>query len=156
MKFVRLNRSETVALTLTLFLICSTAQATDQFNMERKVTLNAAASDVWAFIGNWDDIIKLVDSAERVDTIGDEVGAMRTVTLSDGAVIKERLEKLDEMSYSFVLTDSNFPVSEYTATLSVTDLGEDRAEFHWAGTFRPNGVCPQEAESLFLGLYVSF
>jgi len=75
---------------------------------------------------------------------------MRTLTLPDGAVIKERLEEINGMSYSYVFTDAPLPVSDYGATIAVTDLGDGKSEFVWVGTFKANGVSDEEAQRLKL------
>lgn len=121
--------------------------------VERNITINASANDVWAFAGEWGGINRIAKLVDKIETDGDSVGSIRTLTLPDGAQIKERLEKSDSMSYSYVITESPLPVSDYGATISVTDLGGGKSKLNWVGTFNANGVPDEDAKNIFIGLY---
>ena len=86
---------------------------------------------------------------------GSGVGAIRTLTLDNGATVVERLESLDEqsksLSYSFV--DSPMQVSGYVATMQIEDSGENQCEITWSSVFELTGMSEAEARELFEGAY---
>jgi mxaD protein len=83
---------------------------------------------------------------------GTGVGAVRTLTLADGSTLDERLAALDEasrrLSYA-LLTDT--PFGNCLTTMSVSDLGPNRAELVWSASFQPIGIPPSEAVDLLEG-----
>ncbi|BDA85160.1 MxaD family protein [Aureimonas sp. SA4125] len=131
----------TLAALLTPLAFSGTASAhgpTPQ-KMDQSITIAAPAEKVWAVVGDfagiaaWNPAIK---SAEA--TGGTERGATRSLTLEKGAIT----ESLDSYSaerrvYSFRLSRENvaaFPVSFYTAKITVTEAG-DESTVRWIGRF---------------------
>lgn len=127
--------------------------AADELVVERKATINASTADVWEFVGGWDQINNLATAIEKVEIDGDEVGSMRTLTLPDGGTIKEQLTDKKEASYSYIFTESPLPVSDYGATIMVTETSDGKTEFTWVGKFKAVGVTDDEAKDIFTGIY---
>ena len=71
----------------------------------------------------------------------------RTLTLKDGAKLKEKLLESDETSYSYEIVESPLPVKNYKAKLSIEpdDRGEDRSVINWEATFDANGASDEDA-----------
>jgi hypothetical protein len=109
--------------------------------------LNASADEVWAAIrdfgalSGWHPGVK--ESRMEEGAPGDRVGAIRHLTLGDGAVIRERLLHLSdaERSYSYNFETTPFAVQNYHATLRVTPVTDGGRSFvEWWTTFD----CPPE------------
>ena len=56
------------------------------------------------------------------------------------------------MSYSYAIIEGPLPVSDYKATLSVTQSA-GKTVVIWSSTFEPNGVSEEEATSIVGGVY---
>ena len=91
----------------------------------------------------------------KIETDGDKVGAIRVLTLEDGAVVKERLETMEPDSYSYIFTEHPLPVKEYGATISVEDTGDGKCKFNWVGKLVPDGIPDEDALGIFAGIYDS-
>lgn len=64
-----------------------------------------------------------------------EVGCVRSLTLEDGGVVRERLVALDDQDrcYSYEMLEGPFPIRTYVATIRVrpiTDSDESFVEWH--------------------------
>ena len=71
----------------------------------------------------------------------------RTLTLKDGGSIEEKLLVSDDTSYSYEIVESQLPVKNYKATLSVEEDEDspDRSEIHWEATFDAQGASEEDA-----------
>jgi hypothetical protein len=82
-----------------------------------------------------------------VQTHGAGVGMTRTITVGDERML-ERLEEVDEtnwrMRYSMLVTGP-FPVADYQATISLTELGPNRCALDWVGSFIPSDANARDA-----------
>lgn len=76
---------------------------------------------------------------------GDRV---RRLATPGGATIIERLAAFNHpgRSYSYVIVESPFPVTDYVSTLRVKDVdGGEGTRVEWSGRFTPVGVSDDEA-----------
>lgn len=136
-----------------LGLIAGPAQAhgPSRQKTQAEITLNADPDTVWAAIGNFGDMSW--HPAVTATTAPDQpaIGALRQLTLTNGAVIEEELTKFDaaKRSYSYRMTADNLdalPVNNYSAALTVKDAG-GKALVEWRGAFYrgyPNNDPPPE------------
>ncbi|MGD9511377.1 MAG: SRPBCC family protein [Geminicoccaceae bacterium] len=104
--------------------------------------LNASADKVWAAIRDFNGLPGwhpgIADSAIEDGGSSDQVGAVRSMHLGDGAHIRERLLSLCDVtrSYSYNFETTPFAVLNYHATLRVTPVTDgDRAFVEWWTTF---------------------
>jgi Polyketide cyclase / dehydrase and lipid transport. len=58
-----------------------------------------------------------------------------------------------EFAYSIVNDDGPLPVSDYSASVSVTDKGDGVCEVVWTGTFEPKGASEEDASKIVEGIY---
>lgn len=123
----------------------------EKIGLELSMKLDAKAEDVWAMIGNFGDL-DWHPAVASTTVAGEAMEAVRTLTLVDGAVIVENLDEVGEMSYSYSITSSPFPVKNYSATLKVAADG-DAAVVEWSSRFEPDGATSEEAESVVSGIY---
>lgn len=93
----------------------------------------ADVDTVWRVIRDFDGLTSWVPAIEASelegDLRGDQVGAVRRLTLGDGGTVRERLVALDdrERRLTYSILESPFPVQDYRSTirvLPVTSTGE--------------------------------
>src|SRR5262249_22278485 len=68
----------------------------------------------------------------------------------------ERLMAFDELgrSYSYAILQALFPVTNYLATIRVTEAnGGKGSHVEWSGQFTPKGVSNEAASKLFQGIW---
>ena len=117
----------------------------------------ASADQVWQILADFGGIQKWSDPRfiKSCEADGNDVGAVRTITLAGGAAIRERLELLDagarRFSYS-ILGESPLPVADYLATAKVTATGENSCVVDWQSTFEAIGS-QEAAEKMIRGVY---
>lgn len=109
--------------------------------------IDAPADSVWAVVRDFNDLPRwhpgIADSSIEDGRTGDQVGAIRSFHLKDGAHIRERLLSHNdhERCYSYNFETTPFDVRNYHATLRVTPVTDgNRAFVEWWTTFD----CPVE------------
>ena len=115
----------------------------------------APADAVWAVMSNFGGIER---SATIQDVVieGSGVGMLRTLTMTGGGIVQERLETFDPASrtysYAIVNQDSPLPVSGYLSTLTIS-ANDGHARVRWSSRFEPVGIPAEKAEALIAGIY---
>ncbi len=117
--------------------------------------VNAPAARVWELIRGFNDLPKWLPPFVASEVEGEGVGSMRTITMEDGTVLKERLDAYDdaERSYTYTITESPLPFSGYRSTIRVTEDGAAACTFEWSCTFEPAGAPEADVVGLIEGLY---
>ena len=122
---------------------------------EVKETLNASAQAVWDILGDFAGI-QVGGPITSVEVEGEGVGAVRSIGMG-GAKIVERLEAFDagkmSLKYAIINDDCPLPVTNYSATIDVTDNGDDSCTVAWVGTFEPKGAAEDQASEIVRGIY---
>lgn len=118
-------------------------------------TINAPAEAVWAQLGDFAGI-KAGGGIESVSYEGEGVGMVRSIVMGGGSVV-ERLEAFDEaartFTYSIINDDSPLPFSDYSATVKITDNGDNTSTVDWTGTFEPRDLAEEQAIKTATGIY---
>ena len=139
---------------LTLLGCNSMPSSTEKLSVERTLVIHAAADEVWAFTGGWTSIDNLAPTIiTSILSNGNEVGSTRTIKLKGGGIVEETMVDKSKTSYSYIITKSSLPLSNYKSTISVKDLGNGSSEFNWKSDFIADGVPDAEAIKIIAGLY---
>jgi hypothetical protein len=104
----------------------------------------------WCAIAEWHPAVKSCEEAKE----GDDV--FRTLTLQDGAKIKEKLLGQSAVSYRYSIIESPLPVKNYEAQFSIVPDDDDLDEVNvvWAATYDPaDGKEDKEARSSIDGIF---
>jgi mxaD protein len=127
----------------------------EKMKVSMQTTLNASADKVWQVVGDFNGLPAFVAAATKSRMEGDGVGALRTLTLPDGAEIVERLETYDDeartLTYSIV--SGPLPVANYLSMVEVTPLADGQCRVKWSSTFEAAGASEEEARSAIEGIY---
>jgi NADPH:quinone reductase-like Zn-dependent oxidoreductase len=118
----------------------------------RSGVIDAPMDAVWYLLrdfnshGTWHPAI----DASRIEAgePSDQVGAVRAFTLEDGSFLREQLIALSDrdMSLSYCLLDSPFPLQGYVARLQLRPVTDgDRCFLMWESSFNPP---PEQASEL--------
>lgn len=124
----------------------------------QKVTVtqevDAAPADVWARIGDFQDMSWHPAVHSTTGENGNEIDATRVLTLGEegGPTIAEVLYKYsdEKRSYSYRITDvevTTLPVTNYSSHLTVKDGKDGTALVEWRGAFYrgyPNNDPPED------------
>lgn len=118
--------------------------------------INAPADTVWAAIRDFNGLPDwhpgIADSVIEEGKRGDQVGAVRSFHLKDGAHIRERLLSHSdaERCYAYNFETTPFEVLNYHATLRVTPVTDGNRTFiEWWTTFD----CPVEKIDEWVGIF---
>lgn len=104
--------------------------------------IDAPVGTVWAVArdfnghGEWHPLI--ADSHMEDGRPGDQVGAVRNFTLTNGGHLRERLLAFSDLDHSFTynIIVSPMPIENYVATFRLTPVTEgDRTFVEWTATF---------------------
>lgn len=119
--------------------------------------IGAPASAVWGTVSDFNGLPQYHPVVKTSSMQGSGVGAIRTLTLENGAEIVERLETLDDAqrSLSYRIITSPLPVENYVATMKVREAGPGRCEFEWSSTFDPKDAPEADVVSLWEGVYTA-
>jgi len=118
-------------------------------------TIHATADEVWNLVSDFNELDKFVEAVTDCTTEGTGIGAVRTLTLADGGVVKEKLESLDSdqrlLRYSII--ESPMPIENYNGIMQVKKIENGKSEFTWSSTFDARDGTEQEMEEALVGLY---
>jgi hypothetical protein len=120
------------------------------------IVLDHPADEVWAAIRPFDHYAWAGIEAEttiEAGKAGDQVGAVRRISMGDGAIRRQVLcaHSDCDRSYSYALSDPPYlPVRNYIATIRVTPVVEtDQAFVEWWATFD----CAAEEHDRWVGQF---
>ena len=120
-----------------LVLVVSVAGAR-ALEVHKSATVAGTPEAVWEKIGAFCGINDWHPAVEACD-LSEEGGATyQTLTLPDGATIKEKLVEETATSYTYEIVESPLPVANYNSTISVTADG-DGTMVRLAGQLRRQG-----------------
>ena len=129
------------------------AHGAPRITVTESIEINAEPATVWAAVKNFDSAHTWIPAIASTEASGgNEKGATRTLTLQNGATIKEELNKFseDKMSYNFEITDISsvgevddhgekhevpaFPVSKFKAWITVSAV-DGGSKVTWKAKF---------------------
>ena len=127
----------------------------------RSTVIDAPIERVWAVLRDfnshdrWHDVV----AASRIegDERSDQVGCVRSFTLSDGNRIREQLIALSDSEHksTYCIVEATVPLQRYVATVTLKPVTDgDRTFWHWESTFAtPAGQERELTESIGGGVF---
>jgi hypothetical protein len=118
------------------------------------VTFIASADEVWDAIGPFCSISDWYPGLDSCTEEQIDGATHRRLVTADGGQFLEKLLAHDDeaMNYRYAIVEGPLPVANYSATISVTQLG-DQTRVVWSGTFEPKGASEAEAVDVVTGVY---
>lgn len=119
------------------------------------IEINASPEAVWNVIKDYGDAKWIPAVASSKSEKGNEVGAVRELTLKKGGIVKEELKELDATTHTIKYRIHEepdcavFPVNNYSASIVVTASGSG-SKVDWTSAayrcFTPNNPPPGQDE----------
>ena len=112
------------------------------------------AAKLWELVSDFGAIDQIMDGIDDISTEGEGVGMTRSIGMGGGHVV-ESLDVLDHENHllTYSIVSGPIPFKNYSATMDVTDDGDDACTLEWKGTFEADGVPVEKAERLARGIY---
>ena len=137
----------------TVFALVIASGSAYAITVKKRIEAPGLPAEVWAVAGgfcqikDWHPAVAECVEAKEGDVV------FRTLTLKDGAKIKEKLTGKDDLSYSYEIVESPLPVKNYKSKLWVeTDDEPDRTVIYWQSDFDANGKPDDEAKKIITGI----
>lgn len=111
---------------------------------------------LWAKVGGWCAIAEWHPAIEKCEESKEGDDTFRTLTLTDGGKIKEKLVDTGTTSYRYEIIESPLPVKNYEAQFSVTPDDDDLDEINvgWSATYDPtDGTDAKDARKVIDGIF---
>jgi len=124
---------------LAVFPSFASAHGPSRQKVAETVEINAPADKVWGVIGNFQDMSWHPAIAKTEGAGGNDANATRTLTLTSGGTIEEKLISNDPAKkiYKYEITKVDpkvLPVNNYSSNISVKGEG-DKSTVEWKGAF---------------------
>lgn len=137
---------------LVLAASASVSAAALRLHVTETVIIQAPVAKVWDAVKDFDHLNgwhPAVAQDAIVEGQNNVVGAVRVLTLKDGGTVKERLLAYDAAKHTmkYSILEGVVPVSDYTATLSVSHAGKGRSLVTWSAHFRRKNTGDNPAEN---------
>ncbi len=158
------NKSALLIATLALAVSAPVLAARPELKVKEQIDIAAPPAKVWEAIRNFDNLgwHPAVASTALDKGSNNKKGAVRTVTIKDGAKIIEALvsHRDSTRSLTYRIVESPLPVSDYLSKLSVK-AGKGGSRVEWSSTFRRKDEKPADgaddagAKKAISGIYTS-
>ena len=103
----------------------------EQINVNKILAVNVAK--VWAAISNIDGLEQWFPIISSCSVSGDGVGAIRTLNLTEGGIMKDRIEEIDHQAkrFRYLRIESPFPVKSYRGTVELGNIDDNTCQLSW-------------------------
>ncbi|MBL1321173.1 MAG: SRPBCC family protein [Methylophaga sp.] len=151
--------STMIKTSLSIVLLTSAmASFAGDLTVTKNVTVNASPDTVWKMVGDFNhlDVWHPVVVASQLTHGGCQAnGAVRLLTLGNGATITEKLMATNyaDRSYTYMITESPLPIADYVSTITVSEAADGKATVTWNSSFDANGATDEEAINTISGIY---
>lgn len=122
--------------------------------VEMQTNLDVSPEKVWELIGGFNALPDWHPAIEKSEL--DKEGKVRKLSLAGGGTIVEKLDEMDDDKrvYSYSITDSPLPVSNYTATITVKEGTDgENTVVDWSSTFDAKNASMNEAMETISEIY---
>ena len=141
-----------LALITTTALVIGSASAY-AITVKKRIEAPGLPPEVWAMAGafcqikDWHPAVATCEETKEGDVV------FRTLTLKDGAKIKEKLTGTEDLAYTYEIVESPLPVKNYKSTIWMeADDEPDRTIIYWQSDFDANGASDEEATKIITGI----
>jgi mxaD protein len=166
---IRMNRRNWIMAAGLLLALPGMALAAKPgyMNVKESVEISAPPAKVWNLVKDWNGLHKwhpAFSNDEIKSGANNKVGAVRTLTMGDGAKFDEELDGFSEKNrkYSYrIISDSPLPVVDYSSTILVkSGKAKGTSVLVWKGKFKrkvadnpPAGQDDASVKKAIIGAY---
>lgn len=122
--------------------------------------VDAPVEKVWEVVRDFNGLPDwhpmVIESAIENDEAGSTVGCVRTITLTDGGHMRERLLALNDLDHSstFTIIDAAMPLAHYLSELRLRRVTADERTFvEWVGQFDVGDAEEADVSHAIMALY---
>jgi hypothetical protein len=109
--------------------------------------------EIWAIVGDFCAIKTWHPAAADCVITKEGDVTFRTITLKNGAKLKEKLTGTEEFGYTYEIVESPLPVKNYKSKLWLeVDDEPDRSVIYWQSDFDANGASDDDAKAKITGI----
>ena len=123
--------------------------------VKKRIEAPGLPPEIWEVVGESFCAIKTWHPAvaECEETKDGDV-TFRTLTLKDGAKIKEKLTGTEDLAYTYEIVEGPLPVTNYSSKLWLeVDDEPDRSIIYWQSEFEPaDGTSEDDAKKIITGI----
>ena len=134
-----MNKFVLQATTAGLLLVAGACHAAGALSFSSEETVDSTPATVWKYVGSFNglDLWHPQVRSSTVKGAENKVGAVRTLKLSDGSELVEKLLKYSaaNTSYTYASLKSPFPIKNYVATISLSPAPGGKTLMKWSATF---------------------
>jgi hypothetical protein len=133
----------------------SAAFAASGISVRQVAKVSGADKDVWAKVGPFCAIKDWHPALAGCEETKEGDATFRTLTLKDGAKIKEKLTGTTETGYTYQIIDGPLPVKDYFASFSARADGDEPGKtiVVWSASFAAKGKPDSEARGVIEGIF---
>ncbi len=125
--------------TAGLLLAAGSCHAAGALSFSSEETIDSSPATVWKYVGDFNgfDLWHPQVRSSTVKGADNKAGAIRTLKLSDGSELVEKLLKYSaaQTSYTYTSMKSPFPIKNYVATISLSPVADGKTLMKWSATF---------------------
>lgn len=146
-----------IALTATICAVAFAAPvalAANVLQVKKRAEVDGKAADLWKTYGGFCAIADWHPAVAKCEESKEGEAKFRTLTLKDGAKIKEKLTGTSEDGYTYQITESPLPVKDYNAAFSIRPDDEpEKAAITWSATFMAKDKPEADAKGVIQGVF---
>lgn len=121
--------------------------------IEASETVNADPATTWNLVGDFGGLLDWFPGLQGCRQEGEGVGALRHLTMPDGAVLVERqTDRQEGVSYSYTIEQGEVPFSDYQSTIRLVADGSG-TRIDWDCSFEPAPGAEEAAKEFVSGVY---
>ena len=138
---------------VTGFALLIGSGSASAITVKKRIEAPGLPAQIWAEAGGFCAIKTWHPAVAECEETKEGDVTFRTLTLKDGAKIKEKLTGTEDISYSYEIVESPLPVKNYSSKLWMEEDDEpDRSVIYWQSEFDANGVSDEEAQKIIKGI----
>jgi hypothetical protein len=130
------------------------AEAANVLQVKKRTEVEGKAEDLWKKYGGFCAIADWHPAVAKCEESKEGDAGFRTLTLKDGATIKEKQTGKSDDGYTYAITESPLPVKDYNAAFSIRPDDEPgKAVITWSATFMAKGKPDADAKGVIQGVF---
>ena len=121
--------------------------------VKKRIEAPGLPPEIWEIVGEFCAIKSWHPAVAECEETKEGDVTFRTLTLKDGAKIKEKLTGTEDLGYTYEIVESPLPVKNYKSKLWLeVDDEPDRSIIYWQSDFDANGASDDDAKAKITGI----